>query len=798
MSFKKVWICENIDVSEEQIKLCSSDIILAKLLKKRGIDTKEKIESFLNPLKSKLLSPDAFLDMEKSLDRIKTAIDKNETITVYGDFDADGITATAVLYLTLKKIGANVEYYLPNRDSESHGLNTKALVNIISKKKSKLIITVDCGISNIQEVKFAKGFGADIIITDHHEAPDVLPEAYAILNPKAGNSLNTELSLDELKSLNYLAGVGVAFKLSCKLLEAFNCKNFVNDILPIVAVGTIGDVVELIGENRTLVSMGLELLKKGWSSGLQKLLISANISDISKLTSENIAFGVVPRLNAAGRLESPDTALNVLILDSDDEIDKNIKMLNDLNSLRQQLCDEVFEQAKLMYEQNKFSNKKSIILYNPDWHIGIIGIVASKLVETFNKPTLLMTKDTNNENIIRCSSRSIEQINIHSVLSEHKEFFEGFGGHKMAAGFSFDETKISVDQMKNLINKTIDEQSLGVDFSQTRIYADLVVEPEDITIQTIKNINQMEPFGSGNNSPLFIMNSLLLKNYKMMGQNNNHLKIFAEKNSFNIECVKWNTPNFNLPENSPFNILFHPQINEFNGNTSIQYFLEDIFSEKFINDSKQDDYKILDHRNKVNIIDSVLDFVTSTKKKTCIYVSNSELKNKLKVNENIAKIIFNASNIPSEMEQLMFFEAPLSVRDFKNIIESSGANLLHLMNFVDADLSVDYVIKKLSGMLKYVLTNKQGKFGLSKLSAALDIDDDTLMLLLNLLDDVEMIDLTAISDEDYKITYVHPIELSKIKQSEVYSQTDEKIKEINEFKNFYKTAEIGQLREIIK
>ena len=272
MAIRKIWNIKQTQLNNEILEACGNNVILSTLLANRNINTKDKIKAFLNPLKAPLSSPDVFCDIKKTIDRIKKAIENNENIIIYGDFDADGITATAILYLTLKEIGANVDYYIPDRETESHGLNTKALINIISKKKAKLIITVDCGISNISEVNFANSFKTDVIITDHHEALEVLPNAYAILTPPAPNSLIDNLSVNELESLNYLAGTGIAFKLACKLLDTFNKQEFVHKIIPICAIGTVGDVVELIGENRRLVQMGLELLKNGQNNNIQKLL----------------------------------------------------------------------------------------------------------------------------------------------------------------------------------------------------------------------------------------------------------------------------------------------------------------------------------------------------------------------------------------------------------------------------------------------------------------------------------------------------------------------------------------------
>ena len=797
MSIRKVWKIKQSEISPELLQACGHNRILACLLANRGINTKERVLNFLTPLKASLSLPDVFVDMQKTVERIKSAIDNNEHITVYGDFDSDGITSTSLLYLTLKKIGADVDYYLPDRAIESHGLNTKALVQLIAKRKSKLIITVDCGISNVSEVNFAKGFKTDIIITDHHEAPAVLPDAYSIINPKAPNALVSDLSLDEIQSLNYLAGVGVAFKLACALLDKFSKQDFVHEILPLVSVGTIGDVVELIGENRSLVEMGLELIRSGKNKGIQSILKEAGISDVSSLTSENIAFSIVPRINAAGRLESPYTALELLIADDNDVIEKNVKTLNDLNALRQELCDETYKQARSMYLSSLNTNRKSIVLFHDDWHIGIIGIVSSKLVEEFNKPTFLMTRDANNPNIIRCSCRSINEVNIHNILSQHKDIFEGFGGHKLAAGFSFDENKIKFDNFKLLLNKTIDEFSQGVDFSSTIVEADMILEPSDLNFENIEVINKLQPFGSANPSPLFVMENLRLQNFKFMGQNNNHLRLLVSKDSSNLTCVKWNTPDFSLPENSSLDILFSPNINTFNGETNIQLMVSDIHSELLNIEKNSFDLKILDHRNKINIIPQVLDFLSSTKKTTGIFIENQAMKKQLNLPDDINDKIFSLSSIPSEIEQLMFFDCPTSKDEFSRIVKESNAQIVHLMNFNIQEINADNLISKFSGMLKYSLSNLNGSINIERASSALSINVEILDILLGLFENCEMINLNKPSDTEYIVSNLKPIELSKVKSDDLYCVLNEQVQEINEFRKFYLKSSINELKEVL-
>ena len=798
MSIRKIWKTKENTITEDVVQCCGGSRVLAVLLSNRGIDTSEKISGFLNPLKVKLSSPDVFLDMQKSVDRIKSAIENKEHITVYGDFDADGVTSTALLYLTLKEIGADVDFYLPDRSSESHGLNTKALVKLISKKKSKLIITVDCGISNLSEVAFAKGFKTDIIITDHHEAPEILPDAYSILNPKAPNSIEPSLDIDEIQSLNYLAGVGVAFKLACKLLEEYNCENFVHEILPLAAVGTIGDVVELLYENRSIVAMGLELIKNGKHKGIQKLLSSSGISDTVSITAENIAFSIVPRLNAAGRLESPLTAINILISDDDEVLDNTVKTLNDLNALRQELCDDTFKTAKIMYENNTYDNKKSIVLFHENWHIGIIGIVASKLVEEYNKPVFLMTRDASFPNIIRCSCRSINNLNIHSVLSEHKELFEGFGGHKMAAGFSFDENKMTFEAFKIKLNKTIDEFTQNINFNQIEVFADMEIDISDINVETVNLIDKMQPFGSANPSPLFILNNLTLNNYKMMGQNNNHLKMYVTKeNSQVFDCVKWNTPDFNLPINSELDLLFSLKLNTFNNNTNVQLMVEDIHSELLQHKEASAEIKFLDHRNKKNILLQVVDFILSTKKLTAVYLENPALINQLKLPDEIKAKLFSIDNIPTGIEQLMLFDVPANKEDFYKILKTTNAKLIHLMNFDITDISIENFISKLSGMLKYALSSLKGNVDVLRVAKALRVDEETVECALTLFEESEMIDLNKIDEKEFQISYLHPVELSKIKQNELYCDLENNLHNINAFRNFYLNSPIEQIKEVV-
>ena len=440
---KKEWIVESTNINEKSL--------IKRLLFTRGIKTEEEIKEFLNPLEMKLTSPFVFTDMEKTINRLSKAIENNEVIVIYGDFDADGVTSTAILYKTLKYLGANVHYFIPDRENEGHGFDNKALIKLMTTVKPKVIISVDCGISDVNAVKFLNSFKIiDVIITDHHEAPEELPEAYAIVNPKAPNALDENLSTKQIEHLTYLAGCGVAFKVSQALLMKYEKTEFIYEILPFVAVGTVADVVPLLGENRYFVTKGLDLISKGKHDGLRQLLESAGYDITKGVTSENIAFGVAPRINASGRLDTVDAALKVLISENPQEVSMAVATLNEFNKIRQTLCQEIFAQADKMV-QKEGNRNPAIVLYSDEWHIGIIGIVASKLVEKYYKPVFLMVY-VKEKDQFRCSARSIEGVPLYDVLAANAELFDNFGGHKLAAGLGFTGSKTPFEVVKKALN----------------------------------------------------------------------------------------------------------------------------------------------------------------------------------------------------------------------------------------------------------------------------------------------------------------------------------------------------------
>ena len=785
---EKIWKTKELVEPSEDLIQAAGNKLLAQLLVQRGMDTVKKIRDFLQPSQMKITSPFVFTDMEKSVDRIFDAIEKQEKIIVYGDFDADGVTSSSLLYKTLRHLNANVEFYIPNRENENHGLNSKALVKLIAKHKAKLIITVDCGVSDVEQVNFAKGFKVDVIITDHHEAPEILPEAFAIINPKAFNSLKKDLTVEEIEALNQLAGVGVAFKLACALLEKKEDYDFANELLPLVAVGTIADVVPLLYENRSFVEAGLKLIEQGAHYGLAKLLSVGGYDVQNGLTSENIAFGVAPRINAAGRLDTVDNAVKLLISDNKSEIDFCAQELDNLNRIRQDLCDNMYEESLEMLQNEP--PQESIILYKEGWHIGIIGIVASKLVEKFYKPVFLMTKDENT-GFIRCSSRSIPEIHLRDAIAQNENLLEYFGGHSQAAGLVFDPKKSSFETVKHALNESIKIQLDGRKLVPS-VEADLELDSTFISVDLIDTLSKLEPFGEGNKAPLFITRNLILNNVRTMGQKNNHLKIFCENEQNKpFECVYWNHSELNIPQGKTFDVVFYPKLNVFNGITTIQLDVQDIKSEFEVKQVKTD-FKFYDHRKKTDIFRQICDYLNTTRVPTEVFAQSRGVCDNLKHYNEIFSLVRSRKNL-SSCSQVMFFDYPASESVMREIIKKTGAKVLHFMNYNNQNIEPQDLIKNISGMLKYVSNSKNGEVVLSDIADFLGISDEVTELCFDMLESLGMFEIESKNVNTYKIVFLHPVEYSKVQESEMFEELQGELQKIYDYRAKLLTMPLEEL-----
>lgn len=543
----------------------------------RGLKTPEAIRHFLDLDSYRPTTGLELHDMDKALERIQTALQKQEHILIYGDFDVDGITGTAILYETLTFLGANVSYYIPDRAKEGHGLNTAACIRLASSRKVKLVITTDTGITNFAEVSLMNGLGIDTIVTDHHELPENLPPAIANVNPKRFE--------DQTHPLAPLCGAGVAFKLCELLLEANSDEDNTEagesvriGLLDLVAVGTVADLASLLRENRYLVYEGLKVLNTRHRLGLRTILEHAGNAPENTLTSESIAFTIAPRLNAIGRLDNATQAVELLTTDDATKAGEIAAFLEQLNRKRRELCDETFLEAdRALTAQGGLGERRAIVLGKPHWNLGVIGIVASRLIEKYHVPVFMMLLDEEAK-IARCSARSIPGFHLHDRLLACTDLFDGFGGHAGAGGFKLPMHNLNLfkERIYQIAETHIsDEQMLPL------IEVDDVLDWSQLNPHLVTLINKMAPFGMDNPSPKFMVDNARIVNQRGIGENEKHLKLsIGDKNNKSqpsIEALYWNYGSQpKLDPTAIYRFVVTPENNTFNGNTKVQLIIEDI------------------------------------------------------------------------------------------------------------------------------------------------------------------------------------------------------------------------------
>ena len=771
MPCTKQWIISKSDDTKS---------LIDRLLEVRGITSESAKYEFLHPLEITLTHPNAFCDMPKAVDRIVKAIDDKEKILIYGDFDADGVTSTSLLLKTFKHLGADVDFYIPTRESEGHGLHSDALIPYLKPNQAKLIITVDNGISSNKEVNLINAHGKDVIITDHHEAPEELPKAYAIINPKAINSLDEKLTSTQIEYLTSLAGVGVAFKLAQGVLERYNKLDFSYEILPYVTVGTIADLVPLIGENRYFVARGLELISQGKHYGLKRMLDCAGVNYDSGLTAEQIAFTVAPRINASGRLDSVEAAIKVMVSENKQEIEMAIVTLENYNKVRQELCAKTFEEADEMWKATGMKDN-AVVLCNKDWRAGIVGIVASKFVEKYYKPAFIMTC-SEEENKFGCSARGVNELNLYDIISNISEYLDNFGGHKLAGGFSFSENTASFETVKKAINETVDEM-LGGQKLNPSLNIDIELKSDDINVSLVEEISKLEPFGASNPSPTFVLKNLTLKEKKLMGSTKDHLKLKIETPDGIKDCVWWSRGDIPLASGDKMDIAFAPQLNTFNGNTDIQLIIKDIHSDAF-NEDEPSKTKIYDHRKKTNIQAQVDDYIKNSKLGISVFAEDRNLLESLKPYPNIIKSVINRQTA-GKNDVLMFFDYPCCDELYEEIKRKVCASSLHYMNYQNYKINEEELLKAFASMIRYANNNLEGQFILSRAAAKLGITEEAIEIMLEIFQDCGMIKILTREENAYNISVLKSTELSKVFETPRYAEFSEIMSNINDYKNSF-------------
>ncbi|MFA7672845.1 MAG: single-stranded-DNA-specific exonuclease RecJ [Clostridia bacterium] len=528
--------------------------IAEEILKSRKICN---IDKYLYPKIMDLYDPFLFRQMNKAVDRIIDALDNMEGVVVYGDYDTDGITATAILYRFLLSLGVNVQYFIPDRKKDGYGLNSDVLEDILDEDIS-LLITVDCGITSLHQVEFVNEIGIDCIITDHHVPESQLPDAFAVICPEEENSGYP---------FKQLCGAGVALKLVQALCVRLDRGDEYLRYIDLAALGTIADLVPLTDENRVIAKIGMDILRNTDNPGLRSLIELSFPDSTKKLTSNQLAFNLIPKINSSGRMDNACYSIRLLLTDDKSECIDLSKKLNDFNIRRQNEQREITGKViKCIEKEIDLNGLKVIVCADKEWDQGIIGIVSSHIVERYNRPVLLL--QTGDDAISTGSGRSVEGFDLVSALAACDGKLIKYGGHRMAAGLSIhqndipDFSRMINDYAKNSGFEVKSKKSIKVDFS---------IDANDITIANVKTMSCLEPYGCENENPVFIVKNAILREKKHLGKDNNHLSMTFSKNNKYINCIAFNISSADkiIIEGHEYDIVFKMSLNTFNNNECV-------------------------------------------------------------------------------------------------------------------------------------------------------------------------------------------------------------------------------------
>ena len=524
----------------------------ARLLFSRGIKDEDSLSRFLAPSLDDLHDPYLLHDMDKAVNRIRRAIEQGEFILVYGDYDADGMTSASILKETLEQLGAECLVYLPNRFTDGYGPNASVYKYFIEQQGISLIVTVDNGVAGHEAIDLAQSMGVDVIVTDHHSMPEVLPDAYAIVHPEHPKADYP---------FKHLAGCGVAFKLACALLEEVQV-----ELLDLVAIGTIADMVSLTDENRIMVQYGLEVLRNTQRLGLQELFEVAGISS-SDLTEETVGFQLAPRLNALGRLDDPNPAIDLLTGFDDEEVHEIALMIQDKNEERKEIVQAIYEEAKSLVDPNKSVQ----VLAKEGWNPGVLGIVAGRLLEELGQTVIVLNIE---DGRAKGSARSIEAVDIFEALNPHRELFIAFGGHAGAAGMTLEAEQL--DALSEILETYVKDKGIDAKGKNT-LYLDEELDLESLSLETVKSFERLAPFGMDNQKPVFYIRDFQVENARSMGAGDSHLKLKISKGTASFEVVAFGqgskTTEFSQVKQLELAVTL--SVNQWNGQTTLQLMMVD-------------------------------------------------------------------------------------------------------------------------------------------------------------------------------------------------------------------------------
>jgi single-stranded-DNA-specific exonuclease RecJ len=818
---KKAWkFPPEISVDASLIEAAFGSELLAKLLVRRGLRTAEQANKFLNPANYEPTSPFELPNIERALERIEKAIAGQEKITVYGDYDVDGVTATSLLLTVLRDLGAQVDFYIPHRTSEGYGLNLKAVSILASKNRTKLIITCDCGVSNFAEINFAKSLGVDTVVVDHHTMPELLPPASATIHPKL---------LREEHPLYNLPGVGAAYKLCEALLIKKGMQEKADELLDYVTLGMIADLVPLIDENRYLVQIGLPKLAASKRPGIKALLSQVKGSSGTDI----VGFGIAPRINAVGRLADANLAVDLMTTNDEAKAEELAKQLERENERRQELCEKInYEADQMVASTVNLQNNRAIVVYDEGWHHGVVGIVASRLVEKYNCPVFI-GEFHKEEGIVKGSARSVDGVDLYAVLKENEHLLLKWGGHKMAAGFSVEAGK--ADALRSGITEACNRMLDG----KTRAASldiDALVNASEVNMDLAALVAKIAPFGMANKKPVLVMRGLTCVGVRALGKEGKHSRLMLRdtKQSLPFEAVMWNSRGRIPADNQEVDVAFIPEINEYNGTKRLQLVLVDWRAAGENNDADDNKETLLpvsslaEAASKSQVASSVqtkapepvnaeanvpqalasLQAVKINFKDLRDHNSPSGLLESAarKLGSTVAIFGESCLKIPgiefsdrttiAGAKHLLLWQYPPSLKVFRDLFDQGSIREVYIVGGVPIEEEdAKAFLKKLLGFVRFVVNQKEGKVQGEKLAVALGTTKMCVALGLTLLNKMGVIEWFA---ED-GVIYLDITGEAEEKPENIaeFRHLGNSLKEVFEFRNWLKDSEFKEIQSAL-
>ncbi|WP_251716207.1 single-stranded-DNA-specific exonuclease RecJ [Lactobacillus agrestimuris] len=733
--------------------------IAAKLFSLRGINTDEKLDFWFNATIEDFADPYLMHDMDKAIERINQAIDNGEKITIYGDYDADGITATTIMTEALSILGADVHYFIPDRFKDGYGPNLDCYKDIVNDG-TKLIITVDNGITGVEEVKYAQDHGVDVVLTDHHTFQEDVPKPYALVHCDYPGQ---KYPFDDY------CGAGVAYTICRALVE-----DTVPELLDLAMIGTIGDMVKVTGEGHILVKYGLAMLNQTERPGLRALIKNSGLT-LGDINETDIGFNIAPRLNAVGRLANANLAVELLLSDDENQAQEIADKIENLNNERKELTNEVYEKCMLQIKENSWQKSNTLVIYDSDFHEGVLGLVANKVAEKTHKPTIVLTKNHDGE--IKGSGRSFPGFNLFDALNPLKDsILTKFGGHDFACGLSLEEDNIS--SLRSAFEKSFNLEQNG----ENKEY-DMELPLNKISTQTIDDIAQVGPFGTGDPNPIFSITDASISSFYKIGKDKNHVKFKVSKNGRNLDVVGFNKDflNNNL---LPFvtKIFIQLSVNNFRNKSTIQGIIEGI---EFSSPKLATPAPIVDLRTE-NFVMGFADRYLLFDPKNIPYV-----KNVLGIDENKISLV---KDYQSSGETAVLLDVPHSQFELNQALENNYHQLY--LRFLIDQLPVETVPSKTSfgNVLKYIykhptLTPEDYR----TVAPYLGLDYDSVLFILRVFFELGFIKL-----EDGKLVGEKSAEKKPLSSSKYLMATKSQIDFMNQLRNMPSQKLIDYINSLSK